>query len=195
MFKKYKWLNLLLSSLTILFGISLVLFPTGTKYIIITIFGILVLVYGIVSIVNYFVYGNRPFGFIYGVGSSLFGVIIICSAKIIAEAAILGIAFAIMFIFKGLFMMQNAIDYRRLGFSKWWISFLFSLLILSLGIFVIINPLAGDRALMTLIGIVFIVNGVEDIVDILYFSRKMKNVKILYQKDLDELKDKDIIEM
>jgi len=65
-FKRIKIVSLLDATLAVVFGFLMIFCTDFTKETIVALFASLILVVGVVRVVNYFLYGIEPFGFIFG---------------------------------------------------------------------------------------------------------------------------------
>lgn len=192
-FKKVKLTSLAFSVLYLLFGLSLILWPNATKATIISLFGAVVLVLGIVSCINYFIYGYEPFGFISGIVETTIGILILCCAKRLANAEIFAFIFGLMFVVSSLFKMQNSFDYRRYGVKTWWVDTVVSAITLALGIVILCNPFTSERVLLIVLGSFIILDAVGQLVDLFMVSNKTRKVKRslkdLFKKEIPDVID------
>lgn len=173
--KKLKVASLAKAILYIVFGICLLVIPDATKMTVCYLFGGIVLAGGLLSVINYFVYGYEPFGFIKGMVEVLFGILFLTCARQIADA--FALIFGLVFIVHNLFLIQDSFDYRRLGVSTWWLDLLFSVLMVAFGVILVINPFAAERALIVFLAISAILDGVTALITLYLVSNRVKKVK------------------
>ncbi len=173
-FKKVKWATVLLSILYFALGLCLVVIPSFTKELLVIIFGAGLIVLGIVSIIEYFLYGYEPFGVLSGVLYIMLGIVFIAFNGWIA--GFIAFAFGIYFFIKAIFRIQDAFDYRRAGAKYWWADALFGVALLALGIVIICNPF-DNNWLLIFLGIVIMIEAVANLISTFVISRKIEKHK------------------
>lgn len=176
-FKRTKITSIIFCLLYLMFGISLIVWPDTTKLTIIILLGSILILHGIINIVNYFIYGYEPFGFITGVINIAMGILICSCSNALASPTIFALIFGFTFIFNALGRLQNSFDYRRLGSKTWWLDSIFALIILALGITIICNPFASEKYLLLFLGISIICDSITHLITICVVSSKIKKVK------------------
>lgn len=191
-FKEIKVLSLLDSLLAVVFGVLMICCTDFTKETIVYLFASLLLVVGVVKVVNYFMYGLEPFGFIFGVADVSMSIVFFANAQNIVNSNIIGVIFGVVLIVKSLFEMQQSFDLRRLGSKWWWLDTILAGCVLVFAISVVTNP-ANELVLFILLGTALIVDGIMGFVDTLIVSAKVKKTK----KTLEDLfkRDDTTIEM
>lgn len=187
--KQIKSISLLEATLSIVFGILMIVCPNFTKATIIYLFASLTLVIGIVKTISYFLYGIEPFGVILGVAGIALAITIFACAPALVNSNIIGIIFGVILLLKSLFEIQESFDLRRLGSRYWWIDTILAALVFGFAISVICNP-ATERILFILLGSALIVDGILSMIDIFVVSAKVKKtkktLKDMFAKDDDE---------
>ncbi len=175
--KKFKITSLLLSIAYLVFGIVLIAWPNGAKLTIIYILSSLIVVHGVINVVNYFLYGYEPFGFMSGVLNVTFGLLLLGNADLLAGSAVFALTFGFVFIFRALGKIQNSFDYRRFGVKTWWLNMLFGVIMLILGVVVLAYPFASEKYLLIFLGAGIIVDSVMQIVSMCIITNKVKKIK------------------
>lgn len=84
--------------------------------------------------------------------------------------------FGAVLIFHGIVDLQGALALMGQGYSRWWVDLLLAVLTLALGMLVVVNPFGTFAALMTLVGLSLVFDGVTDLVIIWRLSRAFKDV-------------------
>lgn len=77
---------------------------------------------------------------------------------------------------EGLFKVRIALDAKRFGIEKWWLTFGLAILSAVLGLILAFRPGAGSQMLMVFLGITFLSEG------ILGISLVMTMVKIIHNQ-------------
>ncbi|MCR5746980.1 MAG: DUF308 domain-containing protein [Lachnospiraceae bacterium] len=153
--------NILWDILTIIIGIVLILFPGETMDLCITIIGVLLMIAGISGIV----FGIKGEGVykVYTMGgavaSAVVGAICIIQPGIIKS--ILPLLMGIVILATGLLNITNAFAAKKAGASKWMISLLLAVITVIMGVLILVNLNGTADLLVTIIGIVFVYNGIS----------------------------------
>ena len=73
-----------------------------------------------------------------------------------------------------------------MGLNRWWSVLAAALLSAAAGLLLIFNPFAGARALMTLLGITLIIEGVQNLFVVIYTTRHFRqgpdDLDIVYEE-------------
>ena len=176
-FKNLKITTAIYSILYLILGIMLIAFPTTAKLTIFYILGLCLVVYGIVDIVNYFIYGFEFFGFWTGCFNILIGIVVLSSARFLATTSVFAFVFGVVFLINALIKLQKSFDYRRAGSKTWWIDAVWSVVILILGIVILANPFVSDRFLTIFIGICAVIDALSQIISLIVVTSKLKKKK------------------
>ena len=84
--------------------------------------------------------------------------------------------FGAVLIFHGIVDLQGALALMGQGYSRWWVDLLLAVLTLALGVLVVVNPFGTFAALMTLVGLSLVFDGITDLVIIWRLSRAFKDI-------------------
>jgi uncharacterized membrane protein HdeD (DUF308 family) len=159
-------------------GVLLVLDADKILPLICTVFGILVLVYGVCHLFSYYRKKKKqmeePFELVQGIIGLAAGVFILVAAETIIK--ILLILFGIIIVIDSIVKIQDALDLKKLGHGSWLMMFLTAVVMAVMGILIIIKPAGLAAAIFMFAGIVMIINAAVDLWDIIYVSRKVKNL-------------------
>ncbi len=187
-FKRIKVVSLLDATLAVVFGFLMIFCTDFTKETIVALFASLILVLGVVRVVNYFLYGIEPFGFIFGLADVVMGVVLFVNMHAIASSNVLGLIFGIILLLKSLFDIQESFDLRRMGAKWWFVDTIMATLVFGFALSVVCNP-GTERVLFTLLGVTLILDGILNIVDIFVVSAKVKKttktIKDMFKIDTD----------
>lgn len=174
--KKMSITSIVFSLIFILTGIFLLLRPETAINIICYVLGVLLLLSGVVSIVQFFSDKTSDnylsFSFIFGAFVFIFGLIILIKPAIVAS--IIPLLLGVWMLINGVTKLSYSLTINK--FNNSTVSIIGSILIIVLGILLIFNPFAGAKSLVQIIGISFIVYSVIDLAEsiALTFSLKKK---------------------
>ncbi len=133
-FKKIKYLNLLFIIAYIVLGSFLIAGSYDITRLTITyIFAGMLVGSCIIRLIDYFIYRFELMGLIYGLLCGIMGLIFFIIAPSVANN-FLEYAFAIFFIIKGLFAIEDSYDYRLAGDKIWYVDTTFGLILIGWGI-------------------------------------------------------------
>lgn len=174
-------------------GIMLVFFPETSGKMICYLSGCVLLAWGVIKLIMYFVGEVELFGSFRLVSSVA---LLMCGAAALINpeffAGILPTIFGCVMVIDGVLKLQYSIDLAKIKSKWWWIVLILSLLLVSMGLLIVFNPWSWLVGLMIFTGILLIVNGVIDIIVVLYIESAIKhynaNDKTVY---LDESQYKD----
>lgn len=167
-------ISILTSIVILVIGIFLFIQPDTVIRMISIVLGILFLVPGITSLVDYFKENNSA-SLVVGIITILISLIMIIKTDLVAS--ILPFILGIYFVVNGISRLQYALELKKQGYSSFPTSLVFSLLIMLCGILFIINPFEGALALTKIIGIYMIIYAILDISNTVVIKRGMKQVK------------------
>lgn len=162
--------------ITIILGIILVIFPEAVGAVICYVLGGLLLIGGIVLIVKYFscksVTSLFSITLIGGIIIAVVGIYIIFKHETVL--ALVPFLFGILAVLDGLINVQRSILLSKSGLKTWWISLMFSLIAIILGVVMVLNPFSTAIIVFRFIGICLIFNGIMDLFGTASFSKFIK---------------------
>ena len=186
MVKKVYKISLISSILLFLFGIILILNSEAFIKSISAIIGIILLLIGIFPVIDYFRY--RKGGLLAAVSlvSGIFS--IVCGLMFLLNENMLMILIPV---FVGVWMIINGINKLQVSLflrdekeNTWLVTFIFSIIIVVLGCYFIINPINGANIVTKTLGIIMCSYSIIDIIDCILIKIKVKNF-------MDEVKELD----
>lgn len=68
----------------------------------------------------------------------------------------------------GVFKIQTALDARQFGLKAWWVVLVLAICSGGFGLLLIVNPFEGAVALMILLGVTMVVDGIQNLLVVLY---------------------------
>lgn len=156
---------ILAAALYIVLGVVLVIWPNTTGDIICTFFGAVLLVYGAITIISFFVHDSRmgAFGFDLMVGILATALAILFLARPEVLLSFLPVALGIYIVIDALLNLKRALEMRRMAYEHWWVILLLSLVSAALGVVVLLRPVSTAALLIRIIGGVFIYTGLSDL--------------------------------
>lgn len=160
-------------------GVLLTFFPSQANEIIFWAIGIILTLIGLIRIISYFaapvheIFGS--FALVQGTAFIGFGVLVMVKPDFFKD--LLAMCLGIVLIIGGIMKLQYAFDFMRMKAGFWLAELIGSIAIIVLGVLALIDPFGAADTLMMFIGISFLVNGVWDLISILYLSNKIKKVR------------------
>lgn len=187
MLKKVFNISIISSVLLFLFGLILAVNAEGFIKSITVAIGVVLLLIGVFPVIDYFRYRKEELGASVGLISGIFS--IVCGLMLLINEDLLMILIPVFIgvwmIINGINKIQVSFEIKDLGEKSWIITFIYSILIIVLGGYFIVNPISGATTVTSFIGIVLCIYAVLDIIDCIIIKVKVKNFK----KDLDKIEN------
>lgn len=187
MLKKVFNISIISSVLLFLFGLILAVNAEGFIKSITVAIGVVLLLIGVFPVIDYFRYRKEGLGASVGLISGIFS--IVCGLMLLINEDLLMILIPVFIgvwmIINGINKIQVSFEIKDLGEKSWIITFIYSILIIVLGGYFIVNPISGATTVTSFIGIVLCIYAVLDIIDCVIIKVKVKNFK----KDLDKIEN------
>lgn len=187
MLKKVFNISIISSLLLFLFGLVLAVNAEGFIKSITVVIGVVLLLIGVFPVIDYFRYRKEGLGASVGLISGIFS--IVCGLMLLINEDLLMILIPVFIgvwmIINGINKIQVSFEIKDLGEKSWIITFIYSILIIVLGGYFIVNPISGATTVTSFIGIVLCIYAVLDIIDCIIIKVKVKSFK----KELDKIEN------
>lgn len=187
MLKKVFNISVISSVLLFLFGLILAVNAEGFIKSITVAIGVILLLIGVFPVIDYFRYRKNGLGASVGLISGIFS--IVCGLMLLINEDLLMILIPVFIgvwmIINGINKIQVSFEIKDLGEKSWVITFIYSILIMVLGGYFIVNPISGATTVTSFIGIILCIYAVLDIIDCVIIKVKVKSFK----KELDKIEN------
>lgn len=187
MLKKVFNISIISSVLLFLFGLILAVNAEGFIKSITVAIGVVLLLIGVFPVIDYFRYRKEGLGASVGLISGIFS--IVCGLMLLINEDLLMILIPVFIgvwmIINGINKIQVSFEIKDLGEKSWIITFIYSILIIVLGGYFIVNPISGATTVTSFIGIILCIYAVLDIIDCIIIKVKVKSFK----KELDKIEN------
>ena len=187
MLKKVFNISMISSVLLFLFGLILAVNAEGFIKSITVAIGVILLLIGVFPVIDYFRYRKDGLGASVGLISGIFS--IVCGLMLLINEDLLMILIPVFIgvwmIINGINKIQVSFEIKDLGEKSWIITFIYSILIMVLGGYFIVNPISGATTVTSFIGIILCIYAVLDIIDCIIIKVKVKNFK----KELEKIEN------
>ena len=156
-------------------GAVLFFFPDLTTGLICTAVGLLLLAYGAMAVLGFFVRrgdsGSYRFQFelILGIFSAVLGGLFLWNSRFILS--ILPVLFGLYILVDGLVNLKRGLDLRAVGYAGWTPALVMAVVSLALAAVILWNPFATQRLLVKIIGVTFLYQGAADLWAILKLNQ------------------------
>lgn len=170
--KKY---DIASSIILFILGVLLLSVPGGIVTSVIRIFGIIIVILGMLSIVNVAktkVYNGEM---VYGILIGVLGLVFISNPEVIAS--IIPFVFGVWIVIKSSFKLQFVVALKRSKSPEYIKALVVNIITLILGVVLVFNPFKGAEALIRIIGGFMIAYSLLDILE--YGFTKPKKVKVI----------------
>ena len=187
MLKKVFNISIISSVLLFLFGLVLAVNAEGFIKSITVAIGVVLLLIGVFPVIDYFRYRKEGLGasvgLISGIFSIVYGLMLLINEDLLM--ILIPVFIGVWMIINGINKIQVSFEIKDLGEKSWIITFIYSILIIVLGGYFIVNPISGATTVTSFIGIILCIYAVLDIIDCIIIKVKVKNFK----KDLDKIEN------
>lgn len=177
--ERIRRMELLMAMISLILGVIMVIFPQKTMSVICYVIAGAILLYGVIDIISYFTSksyeGNFSLTLLRGVVASVIGIIIFIRPSYLST--FIPIVLGILLIIDGITSIQKSVFLKNNNVYFWHISMTESILTLALGIFVLINPLSAQTAIIICLGISFIWYGITSVWNYLYVQKKINFIR------------------
>ena len=176
MLDRMKWTSIAYSLLYIAAGILLLLYPGKMGELFCDLFGIALIIYGIISIVMYFMMDIRLSlfrnDFASGIIKILLGVMVIYHKDVFQ--ALIPFLLAIALVASGILKLQNGVDVARIGYPNSWQFLVLAAISIIAGIVIMFNLIPAEQLMLQVAGGALLYSGLTDLYTTLYLSGKIK---------------------
>ncbi len=176
----------------VLLGIFLVIFPKLSASIICYIIGVILSIWGLFKVIEYFRIKNEFFGsfsLVQGCALLGFGIYILVSPGFLS--AIIAIVLNMILFIGAIMKLQYTFEFARLKSKGWAIQAVGAVLVIAACIIAFLNPFGAADFLMIFIGISLIFDGVWDLITMIYVSKFVKNIEKAVKSTL---KDEEMVD-
>ena len=174
--KKYEKESIVVSLALLIIAIFLIAKPGIALTTAVTIFGVIFLIEGIISIISYMMEETEIRAFsselMMGILLTMLGLIILFNKTLFIS--MIPIITGIWIIIRSIMKFQLAINLKSSVDEKWGWMLASSILMCVLGILIIVNPFEAIVTLTRFVGIMIVIAEVIDIFESIYFLAKVK---------------------
>lgn len=168
---------IIMSLLFCLLGIVLIVIPDFSVPVIAGIFGVLLMLFGMVKIIGYFSKDLFRLAFQYDLASGLLlivlGIVTILKAENIL--IFISIVLGIYVLADGLLKIQIALDSRIFGIKQWWAILLSAVVTGAIGCILIVRPSESAGILVILFGVCLLAEGILNLITVLAAVRIIRH--------------------
>ncbi len=184
MLDRMKWTSIAYALLYTVAGILLLLYPGKMGELFCDLFGIALIIYGIISIVMYFMMDIRLSlfrnDFASGIIKILLGVMVIYHKEIFQS--LIPFLLAIALIASGILKLQSGVDASRIGYPNGWQFLVLAVVSIVAGIVIMFNLIPTQELMMQVAGGALLYSGLTDLYTTLYLSGKIKKFMTALEK-------------
>lgn len=180
-FNKYLNLSIIISVISILFGLVIVIWPNISLDVIAYIIACFLIVYGSYNFIESFTINPLIclLQMTTSILSMMMGIIIFLNPDVFEK--IIPIVLGITFIISGFFKTRISFVIKNVD-SSWYFTLGASILMIICGFVLIINPKISALMLTTIIGTLLIIYSISGIIDTIIFKKKIKDITKYFDK-------------
>ena len=188
-FHNMKLSFLLAAVLYIILGLILLIWPGVSATVFCYAFGGILLIYGVVTIVSFFLRDSRQGSFVFelflGIVAAALGLLFLLRPVIVAS--VLPVILGLFIVVDGLVNLKRALELRRMLYLRWTVPLVLSAVSAVLGLVIVFQPFLAAEALVMLIGAVLIYEGLSDLWTIFRVSQWTKEYRKHHPVDVDQI--------
>ena len=139
--------------------------------------GVAMIIFGAIKLVGYFSKDLYRLAFQFDLQFGLL-MMILGIAMLVRPAKLLStmmIALGVAIVADALFRIRIAIDAKKFGISAWWLIVIAAVLTAAFGVMVAFHPLESAKALMSMLGIALITQGILNLIVVVFTVKIIKN--------------------
>lgn len=175
--------------LYIVLGLVLLIWPDITGNLVCFAFGLVLLIYGVITIISFFVHDSRQGSFrlelFLGIVAAGVGLVFLIRPDIVLS--ILPVVLGIYIVIDALLNLKRAIDLNRMGYPRWWVVLVLSLVSAVFGVLILCRPLFLADVIFMVIGAVLVYSGISDLWGLFKVGRVTKELCKLHPIEVDPI--------
>lgn len=175
--REFRWSFVITAVAYILLGLFLVIWPDASMNVLCYLIGGVLTLYGFFNIFSFIFGRDRSFSIelVIGVVTAAIGIFSLVSPNTIRD--ILSILLGLIVVIDSLIGIKRAFSLKELDLASWWVFLLLSLASAMLGVLFMIRKELFGEALLIVVGIVLMYEGISDLVTIIQISVLGKRLK------------------
>jgi len=175
----------------VILGFLLIFYSEVTIISISYVIGGILIAIGVIALLKYISNINKDIkneiDIVYGIGTIILGIIVICNPK--AIASIIPFILGILIVINSTAKIDYSFKLRKNKNNLWVSTLIVALVALICGVLLIFNPFAGAEFITKVIGIILVVYAILDIVSTIRISKELKETFGKVKEDKKKLKD------
>lgn len=158
-------------------GILMMVMPDQSMSTLVNVFGVFMMVFGVIKLVGYFSKDLYRLAFQYdlqfGILLLVLGLIVVIKPNNVMN--FLCIALGISILADGLFKMQIAIDSKKFGITSWWMIMILAVAADIIGLLLVFRPTESVHIMTILLGVSLLAEGILNLCVALSTVKIIKN--------------------
>ena len=158
-------------------GAVFIILPELSLQAVWSILGVAMIVFGVIKLVGYFSKDLYRLAFQYdlqfGILMMILGIAVLLKPSYLVSAMMIALGIAI--VADALFRIRIAIDAKNFGITAWWLIVVVAVLTAAFGVIIAFHPWESAKALMTMLGVALITQGILNLVIVIYTVKIIKN--------------------
>lgn len=172
--KKFKSVSVLTILISAILGMILIAFPSETVKIISLIFGIAIIVFGIVVSSLFFAKKSGKATLVIGIIIVIFGIFVCTKYDVLIS--FIEILLGLSLIVSSTADFASSIVAHRSGAKSWLITLLLSVVVAATGVVIVVNPFSSAMFLVRFIGVSLIGLAILELISFIQFKKTVSKV-------------------
>lgn len=175
--RRFRIWAVVLSVCMLVLGVLTLLWPGISAVAVCCVLGVLCIGAGVYQIIRYFSLGVAGLFFQHDLAAGIFGILagVLLLLHPMGAASFLPVITGIYMIVGSVLEIQVAVESRRLGIGSWGLSLALGIISAIFALFLVLNPFGGVTALMIYIGLLLILESVQNLYTIHKISSAVKS--------------------
>ena len=182
---RLSWSELTVGLALSLLGLVLTICPGLASSVVFNAVGIAGVVIGAVHLLRYFRLDRqaslRSNGMALGMLWLVGGILIIALKGFLLS--LLPMFFGLVLLVGGIIKLQYALNFKRMGVTRWYLELAATILSIAFGAIILINPFSTALLLMRIIGIALLIEGVQNLISRYAYKKTSEAYFVEFEKD------------
>ena len=182
---KLTWSEMAVGACMSALGLVLTIFPGLASSIVFNAIGIVGIVIGAIHLIRYFKMDPhaslKSNGMVLGLLWLVGGILIIALKGFLLS--LLPMFFGLVLLVGGILKLQYALNFKRMGVTRWYLELAATILSIAFGAIILINPFSTALLLMRIVGIALLIEGIQNLISRYAYKKTSEAYYIEFEKD------------
>lgn len=182
---KLSWSEMAVGASTSALGLVLTIFPGLASSIVFNAIGVVGIIIGAIHLIRYFKMDPQASlksnGMVFGLFWLAGGILIIALKGFLLS--LLPMFFGLILLVGGILKLQYALNFKRMGVTRWYLELAATILSIAFGAIILINPFNTALLLMRIVGIALLIEGIQNLISRYAYKKTSEAYFVEFKKD------------